>query len=152
MKVFHKENGKEVVYVQRTDIIYLATQRNKEIVLHNICQKMSEGINVVTDTTRLEFVRFDNENEVKFFRECEFICDFDQYKDFTDEQIVAEVQRLAVKVNEIAKKWNEMTLKERSENISLNDMYHDLGHMIIDLLSEINAAIHGEREMPFLKE
>lgn len=152
MKVFHKENGKEVVYVQRTDIIYLATQRNKKIVLHNIYQKMSEGINVVTDTTRLEFVRFDNENEVKFFRECEFICDFDQYKDFTDEQIVAEVQRIAVKVNEIAKKWNEMTLKERSENISLNDMYHDLGHMIIDLLSEINAAIHGEREMPFLKE
>ena len=152
MKVFHNENGKDVVYVQRTDIIYLIFQKNMVIPLPNIYQKISEGINVVTDITRLEFVRFDNENEVKFFRECEFICDFNQYKDFTDEQIIAEVQRLIIKTNEIAKKWNEMTLEERSENSLLSDMYHDLGHMIIDLLSEINAAIHGEREMPFLKE
>ena len=84
MKLFHTENGKEVVYVQMQDIIYL-NQRDLPIPV-SIYLKVFKGVTIVNDSNRFDFVRFDEENEVSFFRSLEFVIDYDKYKDLTDEQ------------------------------------------------------------------
>lgn len=147
MKVFHTENGKEAVYVQMQDIMYLSNETDMPIPA-TIFEKVFTGVTIVTDANRFEFVRFDEEHEIKFFRELEFIIDFDQYKGLSDEQLEAEAQKLVVKANEIAEKWNGMKEEEREENSSLFDEHRNLGYMI-NFLSEIYAVKHGKRVMPF---
>ena len=53
----------------------------------SIYTKVFTGITIVDDSNRFDFVSFDKEHEVKFFRELEFVIDYDQYKDLTDEQM-----------------------------------------------------------------
>lgn len=116
MKIFHTENGKEAVYVQMQDIMEL--NRSDTPILASIYMKVFKGIVIVDDTNRFDFVRFDDEEEVKFFKEVDFIIDYNEYKDMTDDQLENEWGKLVTKSNEIAKKWNEMSEDER-EKISI---------------------------------
>lgn len=150
MKLFHTtKNGKEVVYVQMQDIMYLSNETDMPIPA-TIFTKVFTGVVIVNDSNRFDFVRFDKEHEVKFFKEIDFIIDFDKYKEFTDEQLEEEAQKLASRSREIAEKWNSMTAEERKNNISLYSENENIGYMI-NFLSEIYAVKHGRRSMPFPK-
>ena len=97
MKLFHTENGKELVYVQMQDIMHL---NNTDMPIPaSIYTKVFTGIVIVNDSNRFDFVRFDEEHEVKFFRELDFVIDYDQYKDLTDEQLDEEGNKIATKAN-----------------------------------------------------
>ena len=147
MKVFHTENGKEVVYVQMQDIMYLSNETDTPIPA-TIFTKVFTGVTIVDDSNRFEFVRFDKEHEVEFFKDLKFIIDFDQYKEYSDEQLEEEAKRLATQANEVAEKWNGMTAEERKQNVFLYDDHRNLGYMI-NFLSEIYAVKHRKRTMPF---
>jgi len=103
---------------------------------------------MVDDSNRFDFVRFDKEYEVEFFRNLEFIIDYNQYKDLNDEQLNEEGERLAEKGNEIAEKWNAMPIKEKKQNINMLDEYSNIEYMLA-VLTEIYALKHGKRSMPF---
>lgn len=146
MKLFHTENGKESVYVQMQDIMHL---NNTDMPIPaSIYTKVFTGIVIVNDSNRFDFVRFDEEHEVKFFRELDFVIDYDQYKDLTDEQLEEEGKKLATKANEIAERWNAMTTEERQKNINLLQEHENLGYML-NFLSEVYAVKHGKKSMPF---
>lgn len=146
MKLFHTENGKESVYVQMQDIMHLY---NTDMPIPaSIYTKVFKGIVIVDDSNRFDFVRFDKEHEVKFFKKLDFVIDYDQYKDLTDEQLEEEGQKLATKANEIAEKWNSMTPEERQQNSNLPQEHENLGYMLY-FLSEVYAVKHGKRSMPF---
>ena len=149
MKLFHTENGKEVVYVQMQDIMHLINQSDLPVPV-SIYTKVFTGVTIVNDSNRFDFVRFDEEHEVSFFRDLEFVIDYDKYKDLTDEQLEEESQKLAVKANEIAKKWNNMSEEERKQNTNLLQEHENLGYML-NFLSEIYAVKHRKRKMPFPK-
>lgn len=146
MKLFHTENGKEVVYVQMQDIMHL--HQSDLPMLATIFTKVFTGPTIVNDSNRFDFVRFDEEAEVRFFRDLEFVIDYDKYKGLTDEQLEEEWQKLAVKANEIAKKWNNMSEEERKENSNLLQDHENFGYML-NFLSEIYAIKHRKRTMPF---
>lgn len=114
MKIFHTENGKEVVYVQIQDIVEL--NQSDMTIPASIYLNAFNGIEFVYDSNRFNFVRLDEEQEVKFFRELDFVIDYDKYKDLSDEQLEEEWKKLANKSNEIAKKWNYMSDDEREKN------------------------------------
>ena len=146
MKLFHTENGKEVVYVQMQDIMYL---NDTDIPIPvSIFSKVFKGITIVDDSNRFDFVRFDEPHEVDFFKDLEFIIDYTKYKDLTDEQLQEEFNALAKRANEIAKRWNDMTEDERQDNIRLLDDHENLAYML-HFLSEVYAVKHGKRYMPF---
>ena len=62
------------------------------------------GIIYVNNSNRFNFVKFDEEHEVDFFREIEFILDYDQYKDLTDEQLDKEGRELTNKAKQNCRK------------------------------------------------
>ena len=105
---------------------------------------------IVCDNNRFNFERFDKEHEVKFFKDLDFILDYDQYKDLTDEQLEEESQKLAEKANEIARRWNGMNESDRQQNSNLLQEHENLGYMM-NFLSEIYAIKHKKRSMPFPK-
>ena len=148
MKLFHTENGKEVVYVQTQDIMYLNNETDISIPASIFAKVFVGGVTITDASNRFDFAKFEDESEVKFFRELDFIIDYDQYKDLTDEQFMEEYQKLESKANEIDEKWNNMTEEEREENGSLYDEYCNIEYML-NFLSEIYAVKHGERQMPF---
>ena len=147
MKIFHTENGKEVVYVQMQDIMYLSNETDIPIPV-TIFTKVFAGVTIVDDSNRFKFVKFDDEHEVEFFKNLKFIIDFNQYKNLTDEQLEEEGKELATQANEIAKKWNSMTEEERKQNSFPYDDHRNLSYMI-KFLAEIYDVKHGKRTMPF---
>lgn len=146
MKLFHTENGKESVYVQMQDIMHL--NNTGMPIPASIYTKVFTGIVIVDDSNRFDFVRFDEEHEVKFFKELEFVINYDQYKDLNDEQLKEEFQKLITRANKIAKKWNAMNPDERSLNSNLLQEHENLEYML-NFLSEVYAVKHGKRSMPF---
>ena len=148
MKLFHKENGQETVYVQMQDNLYLVHESNVSVPASIFEKVFSVGAVFVTDANRFDFIRFEEEHEVDFFKKLEFVIDYDQYKDFSEEQLIAEVKKLEDKANEIAEKWNDMTSEERRENSELYEEHQNLDYMC-RFLCEIYFVKHGKRSMPF---
>ena len=149
MKLFHTEDGKEVVYVQMQDIMYLSNGTDIPIPA-SIFEKVLNGVNVVTDENRFEFIRFELEDEVKFFKDLEFIIDYDNYKELTNKQLEEKAKELAIKANEMAAKWNAMNEEERENNNSLYQEHSNICY-IIHFLYEIYAVRNKKRRMPFPK-
>ena len=149
MKLFHTENGKETVYVQMQDIMYLLNETDMPIPA-TILKNFFIGVTIVTDKNRFDFVRFEDEHEVEFFKKIEFIIDFDQYKGLTEKQIESEAQKLIIKANKIAEKWNHMTLEEKNKNRALYEEHCNISYMV-KFLSEIYNVKQGKKDMPFPK-
>ena len=147
MKLFHTEGQKEAVYVQMQDMMCLS--RNSQMVIpSSITSKVFKGVTIVNDDNRFEFVRFEDEAEVKFFKDIDFIIDFDQYKNLTDKQLNEEIEKLEEKAEDITYKWNSMTEGEKKENKFLCDEYYNTQHKK-NFLCEIYGVKHGKRVMPF---
>lgn len=158
MKIFHTEtyketeNGKEVekevVYVQKQDIAYLIHEIDMPIPASVYLKVLGGGATLINDFNRFDFVKFDKEEDVKFFKELDFIIDLNQYKDLTYQQLEEEEKKIVTKLDEIAEKWNNMSEDERIENKSVLEEHHNLDYML-KFLDEIYAVKHGERKMPF---
>ena len=144
MKLFHEENGREVVYVQMQDLAYL-NEKDISIPASIYMKVFSNPITIINNQNRFDFVKFEEKEEVQFFKELEFIIDFDKYKNLTDEEIEAQGDKLATRALEIEEKWNEMTKKEQEKN---SDEYQDIKY-ILAYFSEIHAIKHGKNTMPF---
>lgn len=142
MKIFHTENGKEVAYIQIQDIIYLSHMKDTPISKTTF-QK------AFTTADRFEFMRFEDEQEVMFFKNLNFILDFDQYKNYSYKQLKKEMKKLAKQGNEINKKWNRMTEEERKQNAFLYYDYYNIVYTIQSLQELYGIKHHLTTPMPF---
>lgn len=147
MKLFHTENGKEVVYVQMHDIMEL-NQRDLLVPASIYTKVYKDSVIIVDNSNRFEFVRFDEAYEVEFFKKLEFILDYDKYKDMNEDELQGEWDKLAIKVDEIAEKWNSMSKEERADNENLLEEYDNLKHMLY-FLSVIYSIKNNKLTMPF---
>ena len=152
MKIFHNEKGKDVVYVQMNDILYLIHETDIPVSGSIFTKAFPDftGMNIVTDKNRFDFVRFEDSSDVKFFKKLDFILDFDQYKNLTDAQLEKEIRNLEARAEEIAKKWNKMTKKQRRNKKSLYEEHRNINYIICFLL-EVYDVVHGRKTMPFPK-
>lgn len=108
MKIFHKEeNGKEVVFVQKKDVSYFITE-GREIPLCILEVFYKDGVNPVDDDLR-EFLKIEREEAVRFFKEKDYIIDYEQYKDFTVRQVEREIKRVRKEIIKIEQKIKNST-------------------------------------------
>ena len=148
MKLFHKENGKEVVYVKRQDIMYLL--RNGIPTLETIANKFLEDSSVVTQKNRFDFVMFEDSDELEFFKELKFIVNYDDYKDFSEEKLDQEIRKMKAEKQAIEIKIGNMSQDEVLENIGILQDLYDLEYML-ELMMQIVALKRNEIIMPFPK-
>ena len=150
MKLFHTENGKEVVYVQLRDIMEL---KSSDIpmpasIRTKVYKKGEISIVAVDNSNWFNFVKFDEASEVEFLKKIEFILDYDEFKDMNDDQLQKERDKLATKFSESVEKLDSMSEDETEESKNLERKCENLGYMLNSLM-EIYEIKHNKRTMPF---
>ena len=147
MKIFHEENGRNVVYVQMQDIMFIVHDLADIAIPASIMNYFfSRGFAIVNNSNRFDFVKFDKEPEVAFFKTLNFIIDYNDYKDLTEEQFQERFKSVVCEYNSLAKKWNKMSETEREKNINLLVSIQKLEHTI-KFIHELYDLKHGNSSM-----
>lgn len=145
MKIFHTENEKNKVYVQMNDLIYL--NETDIPIPASIFIKVFSGITIVTDENRFDFVEFEKQEEIEFFRGLDWIIDYDEYITLSDDELEARAQQICSQMGKIATQFNGMSEEARRNNIHLKQDYELKEYMLL-YCSEIYALRNGKVSMP----
>lgn len=150
MKIF--ANNK--VYVQKNDLTYLL--HNAKEIPASIFEKVFNGIFIVTDDNRYEFIEFSKPEEIEFFKKNEWMVDYNSLDGMTEEQIIEYGIQINKKRNKIAESFNKLSKKEREKQydeissqidllefqiMSVRDiLWHKQGNLKFDLPEGTNAS------------
>lgn len=108
-------------YVQLNDVMYIINHLDNIPVpasVFNTVFKDCQPI-ICTDSNRYEFIEFDDEEAIKFFRELDYSVDYLAFKDKSEDEIIQEGSKVAEEKNALARKFNQMSDDEKRENQSI---------------------------------
>ena len=108
------------VYVQKGDLAFL-THTDLPIPASIFMKVFGDGIVIIDNGNRFEFVKFENVDEIEFFRKLDWIIEYNSVKDLSEDEIIELGKSIAEEKNNIAKKYNAMSLEERKKNSYLVD-------------------------------
>ena len=103
------------VFVQKNDIAYL-NQSDLAIPASIFMKVFGSGVVIIDDSNRYDFVEFEAPEEIEFFKGIDWIIDYNEIKDLSEEETIALGQSIAEEKNKIAQKFNSMTPEQRQEN------------------------------------
>lgn len=146
MKIFGKENGKEKVYAQMNDIMFIMHETDIAMPAA-IIAKVFKNVVTVNDSNRFDFVEFYDKEVVEFFKQLDWIIDYSVYIKMSDEEIAAEANKVAAEDREIVEKYNSMNEEDRKNNSNLIQE-HELKSYKVQFLSQIYGLKHEVIEMP----
>lgn len=148
MKVF-KDNS---VYVQMNDLVKLLTL--SEGVPDTILKKLhTEDELVVDDNNRIEFIKFDLPEEVFFFKRQDWIIDYDNFNNLSDETLEKIAHGFFLDSETIVNRFNSLSKEEQNSNfgrnmlmehVKLRHIVHDLRHLSAYKSGVMNMEIPGE--------
>lgn len=123
MKIFHEENGKEVVFVQEEDIFFFIKE-GRDMPLGILEAFYKDGVKPV-DADLSKFVKIDSDDAVKFFKEKDYIIDYNQYKDFTVRQLERKIKRVRKEIIKIEQKIINSTDDDIRQIAQKVETYYD---------------------------
>ncbi len=138
-------NGDEV-YVQKNDMIYFfrfMRMINGDYIRYNYCslpvpvstfsKVFGRGPVIIDDSNRYDFVKVDDKAEIEFFDGLDWILDYNQVKNMPKDELVKMGQSMLDERNEIANRFNSMSLEEKSNNGYMIDKCEMLEYKIQSL-------------------
>lgn len=147
----------DAVYVQKNDLGFLS-QSDVLIPASIFLEVFGKGVTIIDNNNRFDFVKFEDEVEIAFFKNLDWILDYDLVKDLSDSQIIKMYDAVLKEKREIAAKYNAMNKVERRKNqcmvsrcekldfklSSLRDaLWFKQGHIQFDLP---NGLVSGNEE------
>ena len=72
-----------VAYVQKNDIAFL-TQTDRAIPASIFMKVFGNGIVIIDDSNRYEFVEFEAPEEIEFFKSIDWMIDYNEVKDLSE--------------------------------------------------------------------
>lgn len=145
MKIFNKEDGVEVVYVQMNDLAML-THYEDEIPASIFLQVFTD-ITIIDDRNRWEFQRFVDPDTIEFFKKADWVVDYKFYRHMKEDEIMGHGQVMADELNAVANEYNSYTEEERKDHQDLR-MRHELLEFKFYSIREILWLKQGHRVMP----
>lgn len=106
------------VYVQKNDIAFL-NQTDLAIPASIFMKVFGSGIVIIDDSNRYEFVEFEAPEEIEFFKGIDWMIDYNEVKDLSEEETMALGQSIAEMRNSIAQKFNSMPPEKRKRNMNM---------------------------------
>ena len=156
MKVFNDDK----VYVQNNDLQYLLRACEGSSIPSSIFNKVFGDIYIVTNDNRYEFVEFSNPEDIEFFKNCDWIINYHDFDEMTEEEIVSYGSQINDKRNELAGKFNNLSEKEKEKQYekvsseimmldykiySIRDLlWHRQGHLKFSIPSSNTEVIQSE--------
>ena len=128
MKYF--KNGK--VYVSYNDLINLP--QLSEVGSSDLVRKgLGEGPKEIDDSNRFLFAEFDLPEEVEFFSNRDWIIDYGEYKNMSDEELEKTAQKIFLKNQLLIETYNNMSEQEQDNNYEVIREHMRLWHQFKDL-------------------
>ena len=132
-------------YVQMNDIAFL-DQCDLPIPASVFMKCFGFGISVVDDSNRYDFKEFDKPEDIEFFKNIDWMIDYNEVKDLSDEEHFALAQSIADEMETIAKKFDSMSPKQKKENINMVSQ-HELLEFKFYSLRDVYWFKHGDLKM-----
>lgn len=148
--VFMKIITNDAAYVQKNDIAYL-NQTDLDIPASIYLKACETGTFIVDDSNRYEFIRFNKSDEIQFFKNQDWILDYNQVKDMTEDELIEYGERIITQYNELAETFNALSEQEQMQNTEL-DMQCDLLAFKLFSLQEFIFYRKGLLEMQLPSE
>ena len=156
--VFMKIITNDAAYVQKNDIAYL-NQTDLDIPASIYLKACETGTFIVDDSNRYEFIRFNKSDEIQFFKNQDWILDYNQVKDKTEDELIEYCERIITQYNELAETFNALSEQEQMQNTELDMQCDLLGFKIFSLqefifyrkgLLEMQLPSELPKESPFI--
>lgn len=105
-----------VAYVQKKDIDYIKQSDLKipEFIFFKVF-----STNNINENNEYEFVKFTKSNEIEYFKNLDWIIDYYQVKNLTEDDIIKLIEETAVQINKIADKFNKMNDHKKEKHLDM---------------------------------
>ena len=115
----------DAVYVQKNDLGFL-THTDFSIPVSIFMKVFGNYVTIIDDSNRYEFVKFEEKSEIDFFKNLDFIVDYDSVKDLDESQMVKLIKSTFKQKRIISKSYNSMSSEDRVKNSYMIDEYEKL--------------------------
>ena len=103
------------IYIQKCDIAYLSTTSYSNQV-SALTKLTGPGCMTINDKNKYEFIEYDSNDAIEFFKDLSIILDFNELNELSEEELFEIYDDFASKKNNIAKEFNSMTRESKLEN------------------------------------
>lgn len=136
MKILNVENNKLVAYVQRKN---LKTLIKYEARLPRKFYKFAKdiGLSDMDETHDEEFIKTSDKKFIKILIQTDWIPDFRDLRDLSDQELQNAVDELAMKIQDLGAYYNSMSYQEQRLNTYAPEQYAKAN----DKLKDINAYL-----------
>jgi len=143
--------NEDVVYVQKKDIAFL-THKNIEIPESLFNKIFCDGL-VVGNTDGYKFYKFQDKEIVEFFKQLDWIIDYNDVKNINEEEFLQWEQKLIEEKNELENNHNECLF---DDDIKIYDMILQHGKLQHKIYSLRDILLfkqgHLEMDLPLIPD
>ena len=110
---------KNKVYVQYIDIAYLIKSKSYKQAPDSISDKCFTELFVCNEYNKYNFVEFNRRDEIKFFDNLDYIIDYLEVKELSNEQIIQKVFEIGKEKNKLYNRFIYMSNRDKYLNIHI---------------------------------
>lgn len=107
----------DIEYLKIIDI-KLPTSISKKII--------SDEKSIYNGNNAFDYIGFDEQYEIDFFNNLDFIVDYREYQNLTPGEIEQKAEQIITLINKISKKYNSMNNKQKKNNVNMLEMINHL--------------------------
>lgn len=98
------------VYVQKNDFIYLNSS-NLAIPASIFDKVFGYGVTIIDDRNRYEFIEFNAPEEIEFFKNIDWIIDYNEIKDLNEEEMYDLIRNICQEQNLLEEMEDNMDIE-----------------------------------------
>lgn len=119
----------KAAYVQKVDLYYLdSTELTKTRSIY--LSVFNWGKTRLTKENQFDFYKYEEPEDIEYFKNIDWMVDYDEVKDCSDEELVKLGKAINEERENIAERFNNMSIKERIKNPDLQLRHRLLAHKI----------------------
>ena len=106
------------VYVQKNDMAYLEAS-DLPIPASVFIKVFGNSITIINDSNRYDFVQFKEKSEIDFFKGLDWMVDYNELRNLSEEEIIKLAEDTNKERDKIAATYNSMPVKERQKHTDM---------------------------------
>jgi hypothetical protein len=134
------------LYVQVKDISFIihVFPFISSICPKKVLTKFFDKVLICNDNNKYTFMEFSDIEEINFFKNLNFIVDYDTYKDLTFKEIIRNVENIGNSLNDIVDRYNELDEVKQEENKKKFTYLFETKYYKMNSIREIYKIKSGE--------
>ena len=77
------------------------------------------GVTIINDSNRYDFAKFDEESEIEYFKDLDWMIDYNEVKDLSEDEIIKLAESIEKERDKIATTFNSMAEEERKNHADM---------------------------------